>query len=469
MLAHFVRRAHAAHRLAFTLAAALAHAMALAPSLPAQKSLSPPITASQAASEPAPTSALEAIRLGDIYSAVRRQNPKAAAARSLADATRARIPGATLPPDPQIQLSFMNYGLPNLQPMDPTGMAQLQLMQMVPTAGKLGLSGRIATARAGADQERAAEVEWELRSQAAMAYYEVYEAEQSVAIARETRRLVQDIERIAATMYEVGEGRQADVLRAQVEVARMTEMITRMEAMRVAAAARLNALLDRPLDSPVATTLLPAFPGDVASVDSLAILASRNRPMIRAGEEEVQAAEGMVSLARRELVPDLVVGVQYGQRSGAMGTERMGSVMVGASIPIWANRRQLKMRDEAAAMRAMAEADLQYMRADTRGKVGEAHAMLTRARNLAKLYLTTVLPQAEATVASAFAAYRVGRVDFMTLLDDRMTVNNYRQELVALQAEEGRAWAELEMLTGRELFDANTVSLASASARGDRP
>src|SRR3970282_2125500 len=155
-----------------------------------------------------------------------------------------------------------------------------------------------------------------------------------------------------------------------------------MEAMRVAAAARLNALLDRPLDSPVATTLLPAFPGDVASVDSLAILASRNRPMIRAGEEEVQAAEGMVLLARLELVPALVVGVQYGQRSGAMGTERMGSVMVGASIPIWANRRQLKMRDEAAAMRAMAEADLQYMRADTRGKVGEAHAMLTRARNL---------------------------------------------------------------------------------------
>ena len=72
-----------------------------------------------------------------------------------------------------------------------------------------------------------------------------------------------------------------------------------------------------------------------------------------------------------------------------------------------------------------------------------------------------MIPQAEATVASALAAYRVGSVDFMTLLDDQMAVNRYRQELSTLDAAEGRAWAELEMLTGRELFDPNTVALAA--------
>jgi outer membrane protein TolC len=467
MLSHMVRRAHPAHRLPFASLPVLASMLILARPLPAQEA--PPPVASAASVTVASPVVVDALRLGEVYEGVRRSNPKAAAARALADATLARVPSASLPPDPQLQLSFMNYGLPNLRPMDPLGMTQLQLMQMVPTAGKLGLSGRIAGARAGADRERAVEVEWELRSRSAMAYYEVYEAEQSVAIAMETRRLVQDIARIAATMYEVGEGRQADVLRAQVEVARMTEEITRMEAMRVAAAARLNALLDRPVEAPIPATLLPAFPEEVTPVDSLAMLASRTRRMVRAGEEEVQAAEGMVALARRELIPDLVVGLQYGQRSSGMGTERMGSLMLGASLPIFAGRRQLKMRDEAAAMRAMAEADLLYMRADTRGRVGEAHASLMRARNLARLYATTVLPQAEAAAASALAAYRVGGVDFMTLLDDRMTVNSYRMELVTLQAEEGRAWAEVEMLLGRELFDPNTVALATASGRGDRP
>jgi hypothetical protein len=41
----------------------------------------------------------------------------------------------------------------------------------------------------------------------------------------------------------------------------------------------------------------------------------------------------------------------------------------------------------------------------------------------------------------------------MTLLDDRMTVNRYRQELFTLEADEGKAWAELEMLTATALVE----------------
>jgi outer membrane protein TolC len=123
------------------------------------------------------------------------------------------------------------------------------------------------------------------------------------------------------------------------------------------------------------------------------------------------------------------------------------------------------MRDETLAMKQMSQADVAMMRADTRGKMGEAYANLVRSRTLAQLYRSTVLPQAEATVSSALAAYRVGGVDFMTLLDDQMTVNRYRQELYTLDAEQGKAWADLEMLASRVLFDANKVS---AATRGDK-
>jgi outer membrane protein TolC len=135
--------------------------------------------------------------------------------------------------------------------------------------------------------------------------------------------------------------------------------------------------------------------------------------------------------------------------------------MIGASIPLFWRDRQLQMRNEANAMKAMAVADLAAMRAETRGKIGEAYAELARARDLARLYRTTVLPQAEATVSSALSSYRVGRVDFMTLLDDQMTVNKYRQELYALEADEGKAWAELEMLTGRALIDSNSHAVVA--------
>ncbi|HUF29091.1 MAG TPA: hypothetical protein VMM77_00405 [Gemmatimonadaceae bacterium] len=82
------------------------------------------------------------MRLGDAYRAIEPDNPRIAAARSLARAAVARVPSATLPPDPELQLGFMNYALPDLEPMDPLGMTQLQVMQMIPIPGKLRASGR---------------------------------------------------------------------------------------------------------------------------------------------------------------------------------------------------------------------------------------------------------------------------------------------------------------------------------------
>lgn len=395
--------------------------------------------------------------LGDAYAVAARENPRTQAAQALVRAARARIPSAKLPPDPQLQLGLMNYELPGLRPMDPLGMSQLQLMQMVPVGGKLGLSGDVAEARAAAEGERATEVAWEVRSQVAMAFYDLYATDQSLTVARETLRLLQDARATAEAMYRVGEGRQTDVLRAQVEIARMTEDTIRMRTMRTGITARLNALLDRAATFDVPPPLLPEFPASLPPLDSLQEEAQEARPMVQAGRGEVHAASAAARLARRELFPDLQLGVQYGQRGGAMGTERMGSLMVGASLPVFARSRQLRMREETVAMRQMAEADLAAMRADTRARVAEAYAGLTRARNLAALYRNTVLPQAEATASSALSAYRVGGVDFMTLLDNRMVVNQYRQELFRLEAEEGQSWAELEMLLGRQLFDANTA------------
>ena len=407
------------------------------------------------AQDTSPTSRLV---LGEVYRAARAANPRAAAARELASAAQARVPGAKLPPDPQLQIGWMNYTLPGLSPMDPLGMTQLQLMQMLPVAGKLGLSGRIAQAQANAATDRARDVDWDVRAQTAMAFYDLYSTDRALEVSRQTLRLLQDVLRIAEAMYRVGEGRQADVLRAQVEIARMVEDTVRMTTMRAGMAARLNALLDRGGEATLASPALPAFPDSVPTLSMLVAEAESRRPMVRAAQRDVDAANAQATLARRELWPDLTVGVQYGQRGGAMGTERMGSLMLGASLPVFARSRQLRMREEAAAMRRMAEAELAAMRANTRGSVAEAYANLVRARNLATLYRTTIIPQAEATVASALAAYRVGSVDFMTLLDDRMTVNEYRQQLSALEGEQGKAWAELEMLLGRHLFDPDTVS-----------
>ena len=411
------------------------------------------------------------LRLGDVFEELRTASPRLKAAESLARAARSRISAAGLPPDPQAQFGWMNYELPSLKPMDVLGMKQLQVMQMLPLGGKLGLSRSIAKDRATAQSERADDAWWEVRAQAAMPFYEMYRADQSLVVMRETLRLLGDIREVTEVMYRVGSGVQSDVLRAQVEIARMTEDTLRMQAMRSGMAARLNAILDRPQSVPLASPVIPRFPNAVADLDSLEKLAYAARPMLKAGASDLSAAKSMEKLARKELLPDLQLGVQYGQQSmpvvaGDMssgGTQRMGSLMIGASIPVFARSRQLKLREEAAAMSQMASSELAAMRADTRAALGERSADVIRARRLADLYRNTIIPQSRAAVSSAFAAYRVGKVNFMTLLDAQMTVNKYSQDLIALESEEGRAWADLEMLTGTALVD-----LGSSAQSGDK-
>jgi cobalt-zinc-cadmium efflux system outer membrane protein len=402
------------------------------------------------------------LRLGEVFRVLETASPRLEAARQSALAAEERIAPARTLPDPQLQFGLMNRSLPGLGLQQPLGMNQIQLMQMVPLAGKLGLAGRVARAQAKGTRARASDLGWDLRARAAMAFYELYQIEQSLAVAVETQRLLQDIAKTVETMYGVGSGRQADVLRAQVEVARMGEDILRMRAMRDAAGARLNALLDRPQEAQLAPPAIPVFPADLPSLDSLERLALANRPMIEAGRRDVEAAVAQARLARREIWPDLQVGLQYGQQPmPGGGTDRMMSFMLGFSLPIFAGGRQLPMRREAAAMRLMAEADLDAMRAETRGRLGELYADVGRARRLSALYRGTIIPQAEATVASALAAYRVGGVDFMTLLDDQMTVNRYRQALYQLEAEHGQALAEVEMLVGQALLDPDTAESPS--------
>ena len=394
------------------------------------------------------------LTLADVYR-IAASTSRVSAAAALASAAEARVASARRPSDPELQLGLMNRSLPSFAPMDPLGMTQIQLMQMIPVAGKPGIAGRIASENAAAAQSRALDVRWDVRARAAMHFYDLYAADSQLGIARQIKRLVQDIAKVAQTMYAVGDAKQADVLRAQVEIARMTEDITRMESMRAGMIARLAATLNVDASGIGSVIPPPALPDTLPPLEVLATEAERSRPMIAAGARDVRAAEAGQKLAAREIWPDLQIGLQYAWRAGEMGTERMGSVMIGAAIPVYARSRQLRMRNEAAAMKAMAVSELANMRAETRGRMGELYADYTRARNLRALYRTTILPQADATVTSSFAAYRVGDVNLMTLLENQMTVNRYRQEVVALDAAQGKAIAEMEMVLGRELFDVN--------------
>jgi hypothetical protein len=85
------------------------------------------------------------LRLGEALALAEARNPMLRAMRSGAVAARAREPEASTLPDPMLEIGVMNFGVPSFDADMPTSMApSIQLTQMVPFPGKLGLRGDIA-------------------------------------------------------------------------------------------------------------------------------------------------------------------------------------------------------------------------------------------------------------------------------------------------------------------------------------
>lgn len=391
---------------------------------------------------PAPT---DTLRLAEAVALARASNPMLIAARLRADAAGERVAPAGALPDPRLDLGLMNRMVGDLgSTMDPMTMNQVQVTQMLPWPGKLGFGRERAARLAAAAGLDADETERMLGARVQGVYYQLAYVDRAVVIMQGTRDLLRNFLAVSQTMYAVGDALQQDVLQAQVAVARMTEDIAVMQAERVALAARLNALLGRAASVAVGALELPAAVGAAFPVDSLMRRAEQNRPALGAARERTGAAQAAYRGARRELYPDLMVGVQYGARPRY---DNMASLMIGVSIPLWAGTKQLAMRREMQAMEAMAEADAQSLANETFAELVELAAMAERSRNLAELYASSILPQARAAVEGALAAYRVGRVNFMSLIENQMTVNRYETERVRLIAAFHAARAEIDALT----------------------
>jgi outer membrane protein TolC len=270
------------------------------------------------------------------------------------------------------------------------------------------------------------------------------------------------LEEIANSRYAVGQAGQPDVIRAQLERARFAEELVMLEADRRATVARLNALALRPPEARIDSVALPPLPDSIPSLGALVERSLRDRPLLSARRSSRLAAASDRRRAELGRWPDFEVALTYGQQPmfDGPGTDRMLSVMVGASLPIWSGSRQRQMRREAEAMERMAAADIIATEAETQGRIGELAADLERAARLDTLYRGTLVPQARSAVASALASYRVGGVDFETTISAQLAVVRSELEVVRLGADRARVLAELEYL--------DAISFVTSSNGGSR-
>jgi outer membrane protein TolC len=278
-----------------------------------------------------------------------------------------------------------------------------------------------------------------------------------------TLETVTQLVSIADARYAVGQATQSDALQAQTQVVRMQQELLRLGQEETMRRSELQKLLGRhdeeaqPIVPTRATLLdLPAAP------EALQRAAQQERPQLKSLAALIEKSDREVELARREYYPDFEVRFNYGQRDRAPdGTPRddMVTLTVAVNLPIWRKSRLEPRVAEANAMRRQAASLAEDQRLETRASLQKQLALEQQQRASASLYRGTLMPQTDAAFDSALAAYRVGKVDFLTLLEARMRV--YETALGEAEAIAGhnKAIAEIDFLTGHS---PGTASLETA-------
>lgn len=391
------------------------------------------------------------VRLAALQARALEHNPELRALRALAEAVGVVVSEAGTLPDPELALGAMNLGLPEFDNgMAASMLPSVQLSQRLPFFGKLNLGEAMAQADSARARLAVEEAEWRIRAEVARRFHALWALDRQLTVHRRTLDLLGDFQSVARAQYASGSGQQGDIIRADVEVGRMDADIQRLEALRATEAAALNALLDRGGAVDPGEPILPALPDSLPPLPPLLDWAMESRPALQGESVKVDRARLAVRLAEKDFWPDFTVTAQYGRRGGS-DPRSMGGLMVGASIPIHAGSRQRPRLEAARAgeRRAMAERD--GARARVEAELRTVMAEARRARSLMRLYRDEILPAAQANVASSLASYRVGSVDFATLVDAQLAVDRYEQDYYSLVADYGTAVSLLEAAVGRPI------------------
>jgi len=386
------------------------------------------------------------IALPGLVEYARANNPEIRAMEQRWRAAQARPSQEGSLPDPMINTAYHNEGFDGFD-LGSTDFAWLRFgaEQEIPFPGKLGL--REAVAAREADREGALYRATVLNVQARLrvAYDDYFLVDKSIDVVRSNLALLKTLTETAEARYQVGEGLQQDVARAQVELSILTGRLISLEQERQSAQAMLNAILNRP---PAAALGAPA-PVEKAplpyTLDELERLADEHSPILEAAESEIARAESSLDLAERQFYPDFVVRADYFNKSSLTPEWEVGA---GIRVPLYFWRKQAFGVDEAVARTSEARSARQNTSQEVLAGLKDLYARATSAERLVVLYGSAVVPQAEVSLNSASAGYQVGKVDFITLLNSFTVLNEYQlryyQELTNLD----KAVARIEEVAG---------------------
>ena len=394
----------------------------------------------------APTKVL---RLDELLTEALRVNPEIQAAARHVDALRARVPQAKALPDPSVTVGWLGEPIPfDVRDNFPPSYRGFSATQGFPFPGKLKLRGKIADRDSQAAWWEYEAARRRVVSEVKVAYFQYAYFHKALEIIDNNRVLLERLTKIAETRYEGGKGLQQDVLKGQVELSRILEQITILSEEEQTAVARINTLLNRDPQTPLA----PPSPLEQTkltySIEDLYRLAHANDTGIARDQKVIERDEDTLTLAGKSYDPDFSVSYMYQQRPSLPDTQ---GLFVTLNIPVFYKSKQRQQVVEASrnlmsdrSVRADRQTTVNYL-------VKQQFIAARQASKLAVLYSQAIVPQSSQTLESSVLAYQTGKADFLTMIDNFMNLLDFQVNYYRQISDYQIALARLEPLVGVEM------------------
>jgi cobalt-zinc-cadmium efflux system outer membrane protein len=375
---------------------------------------------------------------------------------ALAGAAKETIKPAGALEDPTVSFGITNIPTDTWRlNQDPMTQKMLELSQKFPFPGKRRLRSEVAGEQAKSDELTYRDKANEIRAKVMMSYWGLALAYAGFDIVQRNKQFWEQVVQVTETRYKVGQGMQADVLQAQVELGNYLDRLFQWKQRQESLQADLNALRSKPPQTPVGRPQpLKRRPFALKLEDLLAL--GEVRPQLEALKALVAKQQKAVELAKKEYFPDATVSVGYAFREtlGPPVNMKQADMFAGAvmfNLPIWQSSKIKPRIREEQERQAAAQSAVQNTWNQVAAAIKDRHAKLMRLTQQITLYNQGIVPQARQAAEASLASYQVGSLGFERLYQSQIAAYNAELTMQEYLKDFEENWAELEWLVGAEL------------------
>jgi cobalt-zinc-cadmium efflux system outer membrane protein len=383
----------------------------------------------------------------------RERNPDIAAMRHEVSAANERVlpAGALMNPRFKMELEDITKSGqqdPALLPSD-TGSARYTLSQDFPWSGKRGLKRELATQEVQVAQSRVQQTWVDMVARIKSLFAQRYLVKATQQLVNENLNLMLQLEKVLQVRYAAGLAAQQDITRIHVEHTGMRAELAVLAGEWRQSQTRLNALLARPWDAPLAPpdALRPLPEPSKLSFNVLSERLRQANPQLAVESARVNSAQRNRDLSYKSRYPDVTVGVSAMQRQGSVNE---WGLMLELTLPIQGDVLRAQER-ESESMLAAAQSRQEAALSQALADLSDNLSALETALQTQHLMTYSLMPQADLTWRAALAGYENGKADFATLLDAQRQIRQARLGQLKAQVDAQMRLAEIEKLLGEDL------------------